>query len=147
MKFTFQYGQIRNLQNLCLLQVFQLHLHSSMVRLETINSVLIKLYSLKIYIPVWLDQKRYADYRIQRTYSNLHSSMVRLETIWQGLLYLLLCIFTFQYGQIRNVSINKVVTPAETIYIPVWLDQKHLNRWHFRAYFSDLHSSMVRLET
>ena len=55
--FTFQYGQIRN---------------------DDILSRAVNL--IKIYIPVWLDQKLYITNIYSRLINNLHSSMVRLET-------------------------------------------------------------------
>ena len=33
-------------------------------------------------------------------------------------------LFTFQYGQIRNDIINYILFKIESIYIPVWIDQK-----------------------
>ena len=56
-------------------------------------------------------------------------------------------IFTFQYGQIRKIlSSNQRITKVQ-IYIPVWLDQKddYLDKELNKK--SDLHSSMVRLES
>ena len=56
-KFTFQYGQIRNIKsNLLLKQI------------------------IIIYIPVWLDQKLVSIAQMVSIAQNLHSSMVRLET-------------------------------------------------------------------
>ena len=79
LKFTFQYGQIRNL----LTSVLACSLTS-------------------IYIPVWLDQKQKKHYYYKYNYFDLHSSMVRLETLSSLLKLLYLKQFTFQYGQIRN---------------------------------------------
>ena len=124
MVFTFQYGQIRNLQIKAIVKVLLVYLHSSMVRLETSQRYLVvthqKLFTFqygqirnsidiqkekgqkKIYIPVWLDQKQ----RLIKT----------IEYYKKG--------FTFQYGQIRNIYLSSMVGLCSTIYIPVWLDQK-----------------------
>ena len=144
--FTFQYGQIRNRLfhnriakstiiyipvwldqkqiEYCTETLKRSYLHSSMVRLETEQSVHSCNCIFLIYIPVWLDQKQQLLIVFQGVYCYLHSSMVRLETIqkcWQkGFVHL----FTFQYGQIRNKIERKKDEGGKTIYIPVWLDQK-----------------------
>ena len=105
-QFTFQYGQIRN---------------------EKQKPYKTK--HLKIYIPVWIDQKptistkdclvvekftfQYGQIRNQEGKAeliaktlNLHSSMDRLETA-KVIVYRKNCKrFTFQYGQIRNKIIK-----------------------------------------
>ena len=127
-RFTFQYGQIRNLRLLVLVLKLISHLHSSMVRLEMykiqnqraqitgiyipvwldqkfgINKI--ELRHLKIYIPVWLDQKYLLDYKLLHRQTYLHSSMVRLEMQIYGTFILIYLTFTFQYGQIRNENIK-----------------------------------------
>ena len=122
------------------------NLHSSMVRLETIHDTKLQFMTMlftfqygqirnrnekgylslnkNIYIPVWLDQKRWSNVHRCIKIKHLHSSMVRLETPGCCSSSMLSCIFTFQYGQIRNrLFYNRFTKPA-TIYIPVWLDQK-----------------------
>ena len=123
------------------------HLHSSMVRLETreypfrlvskslftfqygqIRNAWYFLFSCSfcyIYIPVWLDQKRIMQQLFLCLFSYLHSSMVRLETFKQQKKYKKKRLFTFQYGQIRNSSVQNTSQPV----------------------LHNLHSSMVRLET
>ena len=144
-KFTFQYGQIRN--------YWQSYWVSQL---------------LEIYIPVWLDQKSIYSRRIVAKYLDLHSSMVRLEMEKFSALFIIHMIFTFQYGQIRNsfqtfgrkrgakiyipVWLDQKYTYLEfinkmiEIYIPVWLDQKLLRLKLSISEVLDLHSSMVRLE-
>ena len=56
-------------------------------------------------------------------------------------------IFTFQYGQIRNKEYQRTLIHIKRIYIPVWIDQKHIIFFHIRLYRQHLHSSMDRLET
>ena len=73
--------------------------------------------------------------------------MDRLET---GDLYNLLIttsLFTFQYGQIRNKYYHYNIDKDLLIYIPVWIDQKLLDIETKYLYYSNLHSSMDRLET
>ena len=122
--FTFQYGQIRN----CLVysQSYRLniYLHSSMVRLETFNNQAILWVFLLIYIPVWLDQKLHVFTPFQLGGQDLHSSMVRLETKTKRPHYHVILLFTFQYGQIRNLWHMLLEHTNYDIYIPVWLDQK-----------------------
>ena len=148
-KFTFQYGQIRNKSVFILFDYFYTiyipvwldqkpneniknqatikDLHSSMVRLETVDKATPTKFTLQftfqygqirnyynrqficksksIYIPVWLDQKlRRLDAK-GNGYLHLHSSMVRLETTFILLSSSFLKSFTFQYGQIRNIFI------------------------------------------
>ena len=79
-KFTFQYGQIRNLEDTYIC-----------------NHV------VRIYIPVWIDQKLKKKIKKLASIINLHSSMDRLETMLLQLLQISLQRFTFQYGQIRNI--------------------------------------------
>ena len=123
-KFTFQYGQIRNKSVFILFDYFYTiyipvwldqkpneniknqatikDLHSSMVRLETVDKATPTKFTLQftfqygqirnnvysafqffseiIYIPVWLDQKHFYLNIYQSFKKNLHSSMVRLET-------------------------------------------------------------------
>ena len=72
--------------------------------------------------------------------------MVRLESYekpqdWTGKVE-----FTFQYGQIRKLMIQKKWSVVVQIYIPVWLDQKSKDSEDFKKKNDDLHSSMVRLE-
>ena len=50
--------------------------------------------------------------------------MVRLERTLYFKLIEALCVFTFQYGQIRKKSIESHSKKIQYIYIPVWLDQK-----------------------
>ena len=57
-----------------------------------------------IYIPVWLDQKLLHVKSQAEQMIDLHSSMVRLETSNLGTLTIVDLRFTFQYGQIRNLS-------------------------------------------
>ena len=56
-----------------------------------------------IYIPVWIDQKlpQVSTETTEPTY--LHSSMDRLETLAKLYVSDGADLFTFQYGQIRNV--------------------------------------------
>ena len=123
------------------------HLHSSMVRLETmfLNSIDLEVDEFtfqygqirnpflicskglgkEIYIPVWLDQKlKSAGFVVGRQFT-----------------------FTFQYGQIRNRCLCCSHDWNAHIYIPVWLDQKPIERKTSFISFFYLHSSMVRLET
>ena len=67
--------------------------------------------------------------------------MDRLETFYG------VKIFTFQYGQIRNVLLFVIFSVLFCIYIPVWIDQKHNDVKSLSGIDSDLHSSMDRLET
>ena len=83
-RFTFQYGQIRNF----------------IKRFDTDEE-------LKIYIPVWLDQKFTTGLPNQQLGENLHSSMVRLEISTLSIICIFSTIFTFQYGQIRNQCYNR----------------------------------------
>ena len=121
--FTFQYGQIRNI---CI--YFCIHIKFS------------------IYIPVWLDQKCIRNAKIEPSKSNLHSSMVRLEIYRAKEFCILMIVFTFQYGQIRNYSQDRIAGLLKRIYIPVWLDQKYIRFTNAKTFTSYLHSSMVRLE-
>ena len=73
-----------------------------MVRLEIDYEIKYKYKDNKIYIPVWLDQK-----------CSRNSSIVAFSII-----------FTFQYGQIRNLVPARAFLSIHFIYIPVWLDQK-----------------------
>ena len=125
----------------------QPNLHSSMVRLETRNIVYLYYQRIRIYIPVWLDQKLQIQEYIKKHLRNLHSSMVRLETFIVGCKSFFKGLFTFQYGQIRNHSAPISIISDIKIYIPVWLDQKRciLNDLYYD--YVNLHSSMVRLET
>ena len=144
--FTFQYGQIRNQQNLMDL-IQEVHsLHSSMDRLETFEEYMNKLYYKKftfqygqirnvlnkspvltpyfVYIPVWIDQKHWIyQHRIFLIYC-LHSSMDRLETIIIKSEKMSIIMFTFQYGQIRNPFFPQPSRHHQKVYIPVWIDQK-----------------------
>ena len=167
-KFTFQYGQIRN-TSFCDFVI----------------------YTQKIYIPVWLDQKLFYCTLFSNVRKYLHSSMVRLEIIYPVKPSFPSCTFTFQYGQIRNYIIFfqfflkfQIYIPVwldqksvvlyrvqlyplkftfqygqirndnfiiwmnfkEDIYIPVWLDQKYRKRLYIYTARKNLHSSMVRLE-
>ena len=123
-RFTFQYGQIRNVFNClkteinkiiyipvwldqkpfmnCINPILLHNLHSSMVRLETIFSFLSFILFSIIYIPVWLDQKLAVRRAHITFFGDLHSSMVRLETRKIKKIILGAETFTFQYGQIRN---------------------------------------------
>ena len=78
-----------------------------------------------IYIPVWIDQKHEKLTELMQQFEDLHSSMDRLETKNNYSNVVFLFLFTFQYGQIRNGLIR--ASKKETSY--------------------DLHSSMDRLET
>ena len=100
--------------------------------------------------------------------NHLHSSMVRLEIYINVFLLYSSAVFTFQYGQIRNVCLiiihfvhfliyipvwlDQKSIPAyaimlqPVIYIPVWLDQKYDRQNRNREQIQHLHSSMVRLE-
>ena len=124
LKFTFQYGQIRNW-------------HKKLLKIDIPI----------IYIPVWLDQKPIYDITMRIVFYDLHSSMVRLETYGDRPSLSPKLKFTFQYGQIRNSSSFLTDTGFVDIYIPVWLDQKlvHIVSLHLSMFH--LHSSMVRLET
>ena len=144
--FTFQYGQIRNIHYFTLMYKNHKHLHSSMVRLETApitaaNARPTKFtfqygqirnfcrsfyfwYSSNIYIPVWLDQKHLQLLFPIYYFYHLHSSMVRLETPILSIICFFMYLFTFQYGQIRNVYSKIEIQKIKQIYIPVWLDQK-----------------------
>ena len=124
-KFTFQYGQIRNQNNK--------------------NNLYIK---EQIYIPVWIDQKPRRWRNKTNSCNNLHSSMDRLETLQTSETTESEPLFTFQYGQIRNAVQRKATDLAKAftfqygqirnqllaemnarggiIYIPVWIDQKHI---------------------
>ena len=150
------------------MQSFCFYLHSSMVRLEIQNSVVLQLaygiftfqygqirnpflmmskgLGLNIYIPVWLDQKFLSSYYCIYSFINLHSSMVRLEIDKRLTDFQRILLFTFQYGQIRNKPIDNYEIWFTRIYIPVWLDQKFYILKHFYLCLKDLHSSMVRLE-
>ena len=77
----------------------------------------------------------------------LHSSMDRLETNIQTHFLNSLFLFTFQYGQIRNKGMFLVDLKKIKIYIPVWIDQKHITYLATCSLFPHLHSSMDRLET
>ena len=55
--------------------------------------------------------------------------------------------FTFQYGQIRKLQKLYVQYAVYDIYIPVWLDQKDEAVEEMAYILSNLHSSMVRLES
>ena len=145
-KFTFQYGQIRNI---------------------SISHIVFT--NREIYIPVWIDQKlNITEYQALLIF-NLHSSMDRLETLVSLTTEIYHKEFTFQYGQIRNLNatvkspccivftfqygqirnerfINNVIK-KQLIYIPVWIDQKHISVLMKQQIFSHLHSSMDRLET
>ena len=103
-----------------------------------------------------------------QTYINLHSSMVRLEICYPIIYYVKCFLFTFQYGQIRNIVSQSSVSNLHKftfqygqirninskiiqffivyIYIPVWLDQKYQFKKVFQMKGNLLHSSMVRLE-
>ena len=145
--FTFQYGQIRN--NSCSMECYKL---------------------FKIYIPVWLDQKLMKLQSCIKLIDYLHSSMVRLETLERAEAGDIFEIFTFQYGQIRNLQVyqeqhlfdenlhssmvrletilsNQLLILRPPIYIPVWLDQKLNLAIAQLKVIQHLHSSMVRLET
>ena len=102
-RFTFQYGQIRNKKVKISLLKKRKYLHSSMVRLETKKDQLKSIQAVKIYIPVWLDQKPNDTILDLHSKSDLHSSMVRLETYDNDTIEKLKSLFTFQYGQIRNL--------------------------------------------
>ena len=52
--------------------------------------------------------------------------MVRLETYRLNKVSTSSYAFTFQYGQIRNELKKQNVLCYKVIYIPVWLDQKHI---------------------
>ena len=73
--------------------------------------------------------------------------MDRLETGTFAEQYPDLRTFTFQYGQIRNKFPGPAQNLLGIIYIPVWIDQKLLFDKSLSNGFSDLHSSMDRLET
>ena len=122
--FTFQYGQIRNS---CFYHFFSF-------------------YDI-IYIPVWLDQKRKTVVMHKSPKNHLHSSMVRLETEKGRNIAKNVKKFTFQYGQIRNIYLEKQKRHQSCIYIPVWLDQKPSVIVLVKLIQKNLHSSMVRLET
>ena len=101
--FTFQYGQIRN-------RKFKNNLFFYFI----------------IYIPVWIDQKPSDSSSSDDSSDDLHSSMDRLETYIYLEIFAPIDLFTFQYGQIRNgINIYNAVN-SEKIYIPVWIDQKHV---------------------
>ena len=59
----------------------------------------------EIYIPVWIDQKQAETKLENKEKYNLHSSMDRLETLFYMIKLFSAFRFTFQYGQIRNASI------------------------------------------
>ena len=103
-KFTFKYGQIRNLKQREYIEVPRQNLHSSMDRLETgVNNYVVainkeftfqygqirnvqcrqeyKAYFI-IYIPVWIDQKLRNVFLFVDGMYDLHSSMDRLETYY-----------------------------------------------------------------
>ena len=122
--FTFQYGQIRNYLFTC--------------KNDDVA---------KVYIPVWLDQKRILIKCIIIKNISLHSSMVRLETPTDARLQIPERMFTFQYGQIRNLNQKNILIINLIVYIPVWLDQKPITVLTVPAIMMRLHSSMVRLET
>ena len=107
--FTFQYGQIRNS---CQLPIYY--------QVE------------ELYIPVWLDQKYYYDTPTPANTLNLHSSMVRLEILFSVSHSENLVIFTFQYGQIRNMILIFEIYNIIEVYIPVWLDQKFKVEMEYR---------------
>ena len=167
--FTFQYGQIRKrlfsswfwfkffiyipvwLDQkdfvVVLIITLLLHLHSSMVRLESPRTYLrwirVVIFTFqygqirkiclsfeicwhcRIYIPVWLDQKDILGILCLLTPDYLHSSMVRLEREIETKDITVLNLFTFQYGQIR----------------------KQINILIILQSIKNLHSSMVRLES
>ena len=52
--------------------------------------------------------------------------MDRLETVIEPTHRIITGKFTFQYGQIRNNFLIYTKVKANFIYIPVWIDQKHL---------------------
>ena len=122
------------------------NLHSSMVRLEINNEIFAYRPIFDIYIPVWLDQKSEQHFKNSTGHTYLHSSMVRLEISLYNIIYLVVFLFTFQYGQIRNGYRNTVQQICTSIYIPVWLDQKFLLILLLLLFLLYLHSSMVRLE-
>ena len=72
--------------------------------------------------------------------------MVRLEILGIAVLTAPFLVFTFQYGQIRNDFKRQAYAYIYDIYIPVWLDQKYVEANEDEDPFSNLHSSMVRLE-
>ena len=122
--FTFQYGQIRNFKPPALF-----------------------LLVIRIYIPVWIDQKLFLSSRSSPLLIYLHSSMDRLETFIHFPHPTQMPSFTFQYGQIRNIVHFFYFFSQSFIYIPVWIDQKrekNRKRHNKQLY---LHSSMDRLET
>ena len=78
---------------------------------------------------------------------NLHSSMDRLETFSFATSSFVAMKFTFQYGQIRNAPSFAEDKLIIRIYIPVWIDQKHMLQLLYKLKKQNLHSSMDRLET
>ena len=72
--------------------------------------------------------------------------MVRLEITNPPTDELGLQLFTFQYGQIRNLQYGDTSRLEISIYIPVWLDQKSRRKPRQIRQLCYLHSSMVRLE-
>ena len=118
-----------------------------MDRLETY----IKSYSAicfrNIYIPVWIDQKRRRHPISFCLIFYLHSSMDRLETLQRIFKRVSNSLFTFQYGQIRNLNSSKILLLLKKIYIPVWIDQKLYKLLKVQLILLNLHSSMDRLET
>ena len=167
--FTFQYGQIRNLLLRLLLVPLQEYLHSSMDRLETLLTIssclhfnvftfqygqirnVTLLFFIQIpafiYIPVWIDQKLLLQAHVRPVALNLHSSMDRLETLNWGTAPSDETLFTFQYGQIRNLIDSQIRIYFKKIYIPVWIDQKLVSIAQMVSITQNLHSSMDRLET
>ena len=73
--------------------------------------------------------------------------MDRLETKDIKLASKELQLFTFQYGQIRNIYNENVKAETALIYIPVWIDQKQRHDCISNTNHRYLHSSMDRLET
>ena len=142
--FTFQYGQIYYkdlfyksikdeniyipiwLDLLCVSYYFvydiRNNLHSNMVRfiMKTTKSKWIVRTS--IYIPIWLDLLSFAVLVNFVQSFNLHSNMVRFIICIRFNNFIIIIIFTFQYGQIYYYLDKQLLIEGAIIYIPIWLD-------------------------
>ena len=145
-KFTFQYGQIRNISP-PLHYMIQTPIYIPVWIDQKLTNITKHRNELFIYIPVWIDQKLLYKSLAVAFLRHLHSSMDRLETFTplSNLFYFKL--FTFQYGQIRNIMYFFARNRSKSIYIPVWIDQKLKKIVCHLDILDNLHSSMDRLET
>ena len=164
--FTFQYGQIyydkeraEELKN-------KSNLHSNMVRFiiavqrraadlqaaftfqyGQIYYVILSIDELLrncIYIPIWLDLLFFIFLLIYIICQDLHSNMVRFIIYYRSEDYSLICLFTFQYGQIYYTNISSLLNNINSIYIPIWLDLLLGLPGYYKKKLKDLHSNMVR---